>query len=73
MVFVLVARPFVSHVSHTTRHAPASTPKSASLRKRHALKCKTTLEQSLQKWNEDAKKAAECLEFREKIVLLHRV
>ena len=73
MVFVWVARPFVSHVSHTTRHAPASTPKSASLRNQHALKCKTTLEQSLQKWNEDAKKATECLEFREKIVLLHRV
>ena len=73
MVFVWVARPFVSHVSHTTRHAPASIPKSASLRNQHAQKCKTTLEQSLQKWNEDAKKATECLEFREKIVLLHRV
>ena len=73
MVFVWVARPFVSHVSHTTRHAPASTPKSASLRKRHAQNSERALRQSLQKWNEDAKKAAECLEFREKIVLLHRV
>ena len=73
MVFVWVARPFVSHVSHTTRHAPASTPKSVSLRNQHAQNSERALRQSLQKWNEDAKKAAECLEFREKIVLLHRV
>ena len=73
MVFVWVARPFVSHVSHTFRHAPASTPKSASLRNQHAQNSERALRQSLQKWNEDAKKATECLEFREKIVLLHRV